>query len=114
MTVVSKKLRESAGHPDAHCMVNVAGVCGDDTEAKTAGCMLAHWRFSGNAGGGQKPDDFCGGFACGPCHTVMDSNGTARGIKRGSDEWLFYAFRATVRTIRWWHAHGLLWIDGEK
>ena len=53
MSIISKKLRQSAGHPDARCMVNVAGVCGDETTAKTAGCMLAHWRFAGNAGGGQ-------------------------------------------------------------
>ena len=113
MTYVSKKLRDSSGHPDAHCMVQTP-YCGDATEAKTAGCMLAHWRFSGNAGGGQKPDDFCGGFACGPCHTAMDSNGTTHGIQRGSADWLFYAFRATVRTLRWWHDHGFISIKGDK
>src|SRR3546814_20233786 len=75
-------------------------VCPDATDAKTAGCVLAHWRFSGNAGGAQKPDDICAGFACGPCHTAMDSNGTTHGIVRGSEEWLFYAFRSTVRTLR--------------
>ena len=114
MTIVSKALRQSAGHHDARCMVNVAGVCGDDTTAKTAGCMLAHWRFGGNAGGGQKPDDLCAGFACGPCHTAMDSNGTAHGIRRGSEDWLFYAFRATARTLRWWRDHGFLTIEGDK
>ena len=114
MSIVSTALRKSAGHPEAHCMVNVAGVCGDATEAKTAGCMLAHWRFSGNAGGGQKPDDICAGFACGPCHTAMDSNGVTKGIRRGSDEWLFYAFRATVRTQRFWYDHGFLTIKGAK
>ena len=114
MTVVSKKLREAAGHPDAYCTVQVSGVCGDASTDKTAGCVLAHWRFSGNAGMGQKPDDLCGGFACGPCHTVMDSNGTAHGIRRGSEEWLFYAFRSTVRTLRWLVDHGYLTIRGEK
>ena len=114
MTIISNALRKSAGHPDAHCMVEIPGVCGDATEAKTAGCMLAHWRFSGNAGGAQKPDDICAGFACGPCHTAMDSNGTTHGIRRGSEEWLFYAFRATVRTLRWWRDHGYLTIKGDK
>jgi hypothetical protein len=114
MTIVSKKLRDSAGHPDACCMVNVEGVCGDATEAKTAGCMLAHWRFSGNAGGGQKPDDLCAAFACGPCHTAMDSNGTTHGVQRGSTDWLFYAFRATMRTQAWWVQHGYLTIKGLK
>lgn len=114
MSIVSKRLRESAGHHNAHCMVNLPGICGDATESKTAGCMLAHWRFSGNAGGAQKPDDLCSGFACGPCHTAMDSNGTTHGIQRGSDEWLFYAFRATTRTLRWWHDNGYLSIKGTK
>ena len=53
MTIISKALRASAGHPDAYCTVQIPGVCGDPTDAKTAGCVLAHWRFSGNAGGGQ-------------------------------------------------------------
>lgn len=114
MSIVSKKLRESAGHHDAYCTVQIPGVCPDSTDAKTAGCVLAHWRFSGNAGGAQKPDDFCAGFACGPCHTAMDSNGTTQGIRRGSEEWLFYAFRSSMRTLRWWHDHGYISIKGVK
>ena len=114
MSLISKTLRDSAGHPDAHCMVTVAGVCGDATEAKTAGCMLAHWRFGGNAGGAQKPSDLCAGFACGPCHTAMDSNGTAHGIKRGSEDWLFYAFRAQQRTLAWWVEHGMVSVKGVR
>jgi hypothetical protein len=99
MSIISQKLRDSAGHPDAYCTVQIAGVCPDNTDAKTAGCVLAHWRFSGNAGGAQKPDDICAGFACGPCH---------------AEEWLFYAFRSTVWTLRWWHDHGFLTIKGAK
>lgn len=114
MSLVSNKLRQSAGDPDAHCMVQIPGICGDSTDAKTAGCMLAHWRFSGNAGGGQKPDDTCAGFACGPCHTAMDSNGTTRGIRRGSEDWLFYAFRSTVQTVAWWIDHGYITVKGAK
>lgn len=112
--IVSKKLRQSAGDPDAHCMIQVAGICGDATESKTAGNMLCHFRFSGNAGGAQKPDDLCAGFGCGPCHTVMDSNGTNHGIQRGSEEWLFYAFRASQRTLRWWVDHGYITVKGWK
>lgn len=112
--IVSKTLRASAGHHAAHCTVNVAGVCGDSTDAKTAGCVLAHWRFSGNAGGAQKPDDTCAGLACGPCHTAMDSNGTTHGIQRGSKEWLFYAFRSTIRTHAFWIEHGFVTIKGAK
>lgn len=113
MSIVSNALRKSAGHPDAHCMVGTP-YCGDSTEAKTAGCVLAHWRFDGNAGGGQKPDDLCAGFACGPCHTAMDSNGTTHGIERGSSDWLFYAFRSNRRTLRWWYDKGFLTIKGVK
>lgn len=113
MSIVSQKLRDSAGHPDAYCTVQVAGVCGDSTTDKTAGCVLAHWRFAGNAGGAQKPDDFCAGFACGPCHTAMDSNGV-RGIQRGSEDWLFYAFRSAMRTMRFWVDHGFISIKGIK
>lgn len=111
MSIESKKLRASAGHHNAYCTVQVSGVCPDTTTDKTAGCVLAHWRFSGNAGGAQKPDDLCAGLACGPCHTVMDSNGTAHGIKRGSEEWLFYAFRATMRTHKFWHENGFITIS---
>lgn len=113
MTIVSKALRQSAGHPDAYCTVQLEGICPDHTDAKTAGCMLAHWRFAGNAGGAQKPDDLCAGLACGPCHTAMDSNGV-KGIKRGSEEWLFYAFRSTMRTQRFWYDHGFITIKGDK
>ena len=108
--IVSKKLRDSAGHPDARCFLNISGVCPDETESKTAGNMLCHFRFSVNAGGAQKPDDLCTGFGCGPCHKVMDANGTTKGITRGSEEWLFYAFRASQRTLRWWVDHGYITI----
>lgn len=112
--IVSKKLRESAGHPDAYCTIQIPGVCPDATDSKTAGCMLCHWRLPGEVGGAQKPDDLCAGFGCGPCHTVMDSNGTTHGITRGSEEWLFYAMRSMARTLRWWYDHGFLSIRGAK
>lgn len=113
MTLVSKKLRESAGHPDAHCMFEVAGVCGDATDAKTAGCVLCHLRLVGEAGFGQKPDDFVAAFGCGPCHAYMDSNGT-KGPARDSAEWLFYAMRGMARTLRWWVEHGFADFRGLK
>ena len=106
--IVSKKLRNSAGHPDAKCMINVAGVCPDETESKTAGNMLCHWRLPGDVGGAQKPDDLTAGFGCSECHRVMDSNGTTHGIRRESPEWYYYAVRSMVRTQRWWVEHGFL------
>ncbi|MFD0738267.1 nuclease domain-containing protein [Lysobacter koreensis] len=114
MSIVSKKLRESAGHPDAHCMLEIAGVCGDSTTDKTAGCVLCHIRLVGEVGGGQKPDDLCAAFGCGPCHTALDSNGTAHGLVRGSEDWLFYSLRGVARTLRWWIAHDFISIKGIK
>lgn len=113
MSIVSQKLRDSAGHYDAHCMLQIEGVCADATTAKTAGCVLCHIRMAGEVGGGQKPDDTMAAFGCNACHTVFDSNGV-KGLKRGSEEWLFYALRGMARTIRWWHDHGYLTIKGVK
>lgn len=111
MTIKSQGLRDSAGHPDAHCMLNIAGVCPDETESKTAGNMLCHIRLVGEVGGGQKPDDFCASFGCGPCHTAFDGNGKA---PMPESEWLFYAARGMARTQRWWVEHGYLTIKGMK
>lgn len=112
--VVDQRLRDSAGHPDAACFLNVAGVCPDASTAKTAGNMLCHIRHAGNAGGGQKPDDFLAMFGCGPCHAAIDNNGSGHGIARGSLDWYFYVTRAHHRTLRWWYEHGFLVIgDGD-
>ncbi len=107
MSLVSQKLRDSAGHPDAHCMLNIAGVCDGQ------GCVLCHIRMAGEVGGGQKPDDTMASFGCGACHTVFDSNGV-QGLKRGSEDWLYYGLRGMARTIRWWHQHGFIDIKGAK
>ena len=112
MSIVSNALRKSAGHYDAHCMLQIEGVCGDSTPTKAAGCVLAHVRY-GNAGFGMKPNDTFGVFACGPCHTAFDSNGT-RGIQRGTQEWLHYALRGIDRTQTWWAEHGFLTVRGAK
>lgn len=112
--IISEALRKSAGHPDAHCMLEIAGVCGDSTTDKTAGCVLAHIRMPGEVGGAQKPDDVCATFACGPCHTAFDNNGTTKGLTRGSEDWLFYGMRGMARTLRWWYRNGFLSIKGAK
>lgn len=104
--IVSKKLRESAGHHDAHCMLNIAGVCDGQ------GCVLCHIRIAGEVGGAQKPDDVCATFGCTACHTALDGNGTTKGLVRGSQDWLFYSLRGMARTLRWWHEHGFLTIKG--
>lgn len=112
--IISKALRDSAGHHDAYCTLQIAGVCGDATAAKTAGCVLCHWRLPGDVGGAQKPDDLTAGFGCGPCHRAMDSNGTTHGVTRGSQEWYAYAMRAMVRTQRFWVENGYLTVKGMK
>ncbi|MBB3832537.1 hypothetical protein FHR55_000703 [Xanthomonas arboricola] len=104
--IISNALRKSAGHHDARCMLNIAGVCDGQ------GCMLCHIRIAGEVGGAQKPDDVCATFGCGACHRAFDSNGTTHGLKRGSEDWLFYALRGMARTLRWWHQHGFLDIKG--
>lgn len=103
--IISKELRQSAGHTDARCFLNIAGVCPDETESKTAGNMLCHIRLGGQVGGGQKPDDICATFGCGPCHRVFDANGCP---PLPEAEWFYYAMRGLVRTQRWWVEHGFL------
>lgn len=112
MSIVSNKLRESAGHPDACCTLNIEGVCPDYTDAKTAGNVLCHIRLVGECGGGQKPDDTLACFGCGPCHDVFDSR--VPGMEKMSPDWLFYAMRGMARTHRFWHRIGLLNIKGAK
>lgn len=111
--IVSQALRNSAGHHNARCMLNIEGVCPDYTDSKTAGCVLAHIRLPGDVGGAQKPDDVCATFACGPCHAHFDCNGV-RGLERCSEEWLSYAIRGMARTIRFWHENGFITIKGAK
>jgi hypothetical protein len=112
MTIIAKKLRESAGHPDAYCTLQIAGVCGDATDAKTAGCVLCHVRLIGECGGGQKPDDTLAVLGCGPCHDVFD--GRKPGLEKNSADWLFYALRALARTYRFWQQHGFISVKGAK
>ena len=112
MSIVSQKLRDSAGHHAAHCMYEIAGVCRDATTDKTAGCVLCHVRLIGEAGGAQKPDDTCAAFGCGACHDVFD--GRVPGLEKNSPEWNFYALRAVVRQLRWWRQWGFITIKGVK
>lgn len=103
--IISTRLRKSAGHHNAYCTLQIAGVCPDSTDAKTAGCMLCHVRIPGEVGGGQKPDDTCAVLGCGPCHAVFDSNGN-KGLSEL--DWYFYAIRALARTLRFWYENGFL------
>lgn len=106
--IVSRRLRDSAGHHNAYCTLQIAGVCPDATDSKTAGCMLCHIRIAGDVGGAQKPDDLTAVLGCGPCHAVFDANGN-KGLPVA--EWQYYAMRAWARTLRFWHENGFITIS---
>ena len=107
--IVSNALRKSAGHPDARCMLNIAGVC----IGERGGCVLCHIRVAGEVGGGQKPHDLgSAAFGCSACHDVLD--GRVRGLENGSRDWNFYALRAVMRTLAWWHDKGFIAINGQR
>lgn len=107
MSIVSQKLRDSAGHHDARCMLNIAGVCRTD-----AGCVLCHIRLIGEVGGGQKPDDTMASLGCCACHDVFD--GRTPGLEKNSADWNFYALRGMARTLRWWIKNGFIAIKGMR
>ena len=106
MTMVSNALRDSAGHHDARCFLNIAGVCTGQ------GCVLCHIRLIGECGGAQKPDDTLAAFGCGACHDVFDSR--VPGLEKNSADWLFYALRGMARTQRWWRQWGFITVKGAK
>lgn len=108
MSIISDKLRKSAGHYDARCNLEIAGVC----QWPNGGLVLCHIRLIGECGGGQKPDDTLATFGCNACHDVFD--GRAPGLEKNSPDWLFYALRGMARTVRWWHQHDFLSIKGAK
>jgi hypothetical protein len=103
----SNALRDSAGHHDARCMLEIAGV-----HQSNAGCVLAHIRIAGECGGAQKPDDTHAVLACCACHDALD--GRTPGLRNGSGDWHYYAHRGMARTIRWWFEHGFISIKGAK
>lgn len=99
----SNALRQSAKGED--CTLQVAGVCQNDT----ATVVLCHLNLdSGSRGRGYKTDDFSAAFGCGPCHAAMDSN------ELSEEDWLFYATRGLVRTLRRWIDMGLVTVKGAK
>lgn len=106
MSIVSNALRKSAGHHDARCFLNIAGVC------DMRGCVLCHIRLIGEVGGGQKPDDTLATLGCSACHDVFD--GRVPGLEKNSADWNFYALRGMARTLRWWHQNNFIAIKGIK
>lgn len=108
MTLVSNAIRNSAGHHDARCQFEIAGFC----NWPSGGCVLCHIRLVGEAGGAQKPDDTCAAHGCSGCHDVFD--GRVPGLEKNSPDWMFYAFRALVRQLRWWQQWGFITVKGAK
>lgn len=84
--------KQAKGKP---CLVRVlpsaAGRCsggGEDT-------VLAHYRLSGYAGVGRKPDDVAfGAYACAYCHDICDGRVTHNSLSR--------------QQIRLYHAEGVM------
>jgi len=91
---------------DMPCMLRIPDVCRND------GSSLCHVRVPGCGGAGIKPDDFVAVGACRWCHDVFD--GRAPGLKRGGEDWLYYALRGLSQTLRWWVDNGLISITEEK
>lgn len=71
------------------CMVRIPGICNGNPETT----VLAHYRLAGTCGGGMKPDDRQGAWACSACHDAVDG--------RVKTNWLHEALRLM-------HAEGVL------
>lgn len=63
---MSKLTKEARGRD---CQVRLPGICNFNTETT----VLAHYRLAGTCGGGMKPDDGQGAWACSGCHDAIDS-----------------------------------------
>ena len=74
--------------------------------------VFAHTPLPGEHGMGIKGDDLFGCFACAPCHDVLD--GRRDGLKKFSEDWLFYVLRALTRTLRRLYEMNILSIKGAK
>ena len=95
-------LRASAKGED--CTLNVAGVCNYDTTTT----VLCHMPIVGEAGGGQKCEDYCSAYGCNCCHDWIDN----RNGVHPYEERLFYAMRGIVRTWRRMIQKGLIQVKG--
>ncbi|HBL7130390.1 DUF1364 domain-containing protein [Serratia ureilytica] len=60
-------LRKEARGRD--CQIRIPGVCNFNPETT----VLAHYRLAGTCGGGMKPDDEQGAWACSSCHDAIDA-----------------------------------------
>lgn len=95
--LVSPALREAArGQP---CTLRLP-CCNHDPETT----VLAHLRMFGAAGIGEKPDDWCGVFACSACHDAIDRRGGETAGLYGHEDIL----RALIQTLRIQFAEGRL------
>lgn len=98
MSIVSKKLRESARGQD--CTLRLAGICNFNPET-TVLCHLP----CGHKGAGMKSPDNIACFGCSACHDVID--GRVKGDYSMSD-----LLRAIAETQLIWISTGLMVIKG--
>ena len=96
MKIRSKKLRQSA--KDQECTLNIAGVCTYNNDET----VLCHFNILGDKGMGTKSSDLCGAWGCSQCHHHMDAN------VMNKEQWLYYAYRGTMRTIHKLVEEGLI------
>ena len=93
------KLRRAAQGRD--CLVRGPG-CNGDPES----VVLAHLRFAGMAGVGQKPPDICGCWACSQCHDFLDGRREEPGFNLAMRRQ--YALDALLRTLKTLDEEGLV------
>lgn len=95
-TFTSAEWRRSARGQE--CTVRFPGICNHDPETT----ILAHLRFFGVAGVGQKPSDFLAVYACSACHDALD--GRSSGDVDGWD-----VLRGLMFTLRKHYDAGRVW-----
>ncbi|NUZ10033.1 DUF1364 family protein [Pseudoalteromonas sp. McH1-7] len=99
MSVISKKLRESARGQE--CQVRVPGICRNRTDT----VVLAH--VAKGSGVGQKCDDIHAAFCCFECHQEIDRV-TRITPKEYADQ---CAYEGMIRTQSIWLQQGLIKVE---
>ena len=79
------------------CMVRLVGICNWNPETT----VLAHIRRANVAGGGQKPPDLCGVWACSACHDEIDRRTRNNRLREIEGDIL----DALVRQLAWYEKH---------
>ena len=79
------------------CFLRLPGICNHNPETT----VLAHIRNQW-FGGGSKPPDICGIFACSSCHDEID------GRTRSGKDWSLFKLDAVMRQLHWYDKEGII------